>query len=137
MFRFRFKFLADSYLLLFSFFLGMIGAALFFWWRYPVFPSYFILQSWNNRKQKLYRSVSDRHKTAFFPVGCRVALRAYGLQCMAVWDTDLFLVFQPGNGSYLFYIGKGTLGTASVFAFPSSSGDILSHGLVRSFQMVF
>lgn len=40
MFRFRFKFLADSYLLLFSFFLGMIGAALFFWWRYPVFPSY-------------------------------------------------------------------------------------------------
>ena len=30
MFRFRFKFLADSYLLLFSFFLGMIGAALVF-----------------------------------------------------------------------------------------------------------
>ena len=131
MFRFRFKFLADSYLLLFSFFLGMIGAAL------SCISFLFILQSWNNRKQKLYRSVSDRHKTAFFPAGCRVALRAYGLQCMAVWDTDLFLVFQPGNGSYLFYIGKGTLGTASVFAFPSSPGDILSHGLVRSFQMVF
>ena len=41
MFRFRFKFLADSYLLLFSFFLGMIGAALFFCWRDPVFPSCF------------------------------------------------------------------------------------------------
>ena len=64
-------------------------------------------------------------------------LDRFSLQCMAVWDTDLFLVFQPGNGSYLFYIGKGTLGTASVFAFPSSPGDILSHGLVRSFQMVF
>lgn len=137
MFRFRFKFLADSYLLLFSFFLGMIGAALFFWWRYPVFPSYLFYSYGITGNQKLYRSVSDRHKTAFFPAGCRVALRAYGLQCMAVWDTDLFLVFQPGNGSYLFYIGKGTLGTASVFAFPSSSGDILSHGLVRSFQMVF
>lgn len=137
MFRFRFKFLADSYLLLFSFFSGNDRGSVIFLVALSCISFLFILQLWNNRKQKLYRSVSDRHKTAFFPAGCRVALRAYGLQCMAVWDTDLFLVFQPGNGSYLFYIGKGTLGTASVFAFPSSSGDILSHGLVRSFQMVF
>ena len=122
MFRFRFKFLADSYLLLFSFFLGMIGAALFFWWRYPVFPSYLFYS---------HGITGNKNFTEAFLIVIKQRF------CMAVWDTDLFLVFQPGNGSYLFYIGKGTLGTASVFAFPSSPGDILSHGLVRSFQMVF
>lgn len=137
MFRFRFKFLADSYLLLFSFFLGMIGAALFFWWRYPVFPSYLFYSHGITGNKNFTEAFLIVIKQRFFQLGAGLALRAYGLQCMAVWDTDLFLVFQPGNGSYLFYIGKGTLGTASVFAFPSSPGDILSHGLVRSFQMVF
>ena len=103
MFRFRCKFLADSYLLLFSFFLGMIGAALFFWWRYPVFPSYLFYSYGITGNKKTYGSVSDRHKTAFFPAGVQggsagLRFTVYGclgqkpVSGLSAWEWELFIL---------------------------------------------
>ena len=136
MFRFRFKFLADSYLLLFSFFLGMIGAALFFWWRYPVFPSYLFYSYGITGNKNFTEAFLIVIKQRFFQLG---AGWLCGLTVYSVWLFGIltcFWSFSLGMGVIYFTLEKG-LGTASVFAFPSSSGDILSHGLVRSFQMVF
>ena len=95
MFRFRFKFLADSYLLLFSFFLGMIGAALFFWWRYPVFPSYLFLIVIKQR---------------FFQLG---AGWLCGLTVYSVWLFGIltcFWSFSLGMGVIYFTLEKGLWG---------------------------
>ena len=82
MFRFRFKFLADSYLLLFSFFLGMIGAALFFWWRYPVFPSYLFYSYGITGNKNFTEAFLIVIKQRFFQLG---AGWLCGLTVYSVW----------------------------------------------------
>lgn len=136
MFRFRFKFLADSYLLLFSFFLGMIGAALFFWWRYPVFPSYLFYSYGITGNKNFTEAFLIVIKQRFFQLG---AGWLCGLTVYSVWLFGIltcFWSFSLGMGVIYFTLERDS-GDCLCFAFPSSSGDILSHGLVRSFQMVF
>ena len=130
MFRFRFKFLADSYLLLFSFFLGMIGAALFFWWRYPVFPSYLFYSYGITGNKNFTEAFLIVIKQRFFQLG---AGWLCGLTVYSVWLFGIltcFWSFSLGMGVIYFTLERDS-GTASAF-----SGDIFIHGLVRSFQMV-
>ena len=89
----------------------MIGAALFFLVALSCISFLFILQSWNNRKQKLYRSVSDRHKTAiFFQLG---AGWLCGLTVYSVWLFGIltcFWSFSLGMGVIYFTLEKGLWG---------------------------
>ena len=150
MFRFRFKFLADSYLLLFSFFLGMIGAALFFWWRYPVFPSYLFYSHGITGNKNFTEAFLIVIKQRFFQLG---AGWLCGLTVYSVWLFGILTCFWSFSVERsLTFTGNVTPVTSEpsgftwyaefpfimpAVAFPSSPGDILSHGLVRSFQMVF
>lgn len=101
MFRFRFKFLADSYLLLFSFFLGMIGAALFFWWRYPVFPSYLFYSHGITGNKNFTEAFLIVIKQRFFQLG---AGWLCGLTVYSVWLFGILTCFWSFSleGSYLF-----------------------------------
>ena len=136
MFRFRFKFLADSYLLLFSFFLGMIGAALFFWWRYPVFPSYLFYSYGITGNKNFTEAFLIVIKQRFFQLG---AGWLCGLTVYSVWLFGIltcFWSFSLGMGVIYFTLEKGLWGLP-LFLRSLLPQDILSHGLVRSFQMVF
>lgn len=110
MFRFRFKFLADSYLLLFSFFLGMIGAALFFWWRYPVFPSYLFYSYGITGNKNFTEAFLIVIKQRFFQLG---AGWLCGLTVYSVWLFGIltcFWSFSLGMGVIYFTLEKGLWG---------------------------
>ena len=110
MFRFRFKFLADSYLLLFSFFLGMIGAALFFWWRYPVFPSYLFYSYGITGNKNFTEAFPIVIKQRFFQLG---AGWLCGLTVYSVWLFGIltcFWSFSLGMGVIYFTLEKGLWG---------------------------
>lgn len=110
MFRFRFKFLADSYLLLFSFFLGMIGAALFFWWRYPVFLSYLFYSHGITGNKNFTEAFLIVIKQRFFQLG---AGWLCGLTVYSVWLFGIltcFWSFSLGMGVIYFTLEKGLWG---------------------------
>ena len=125
MFRFRFKFLADSYLLLFSFFLGMIGAALFFWWRYPVFPSYLFYSYGITGNKNFTEAFLIVIKQRFFQLG---AGWLCGLTVYSVWLFGIltcFWSFSLGMGVIYFTLEKGLWGY-----FISWSGTFFPDGLL-------
>ena len=111
MFRFRFKFLADSYLLLFSFFLGMIGAALFFWWRYPVFPSYLFYSYGITGNKNFTEAFLIVIKQRFFQLG---AGWLCGLTVYSVWLFGILTCF------WSFSLGMGV-----ILHWKRDSGDCL------------
>ena len=148
MFRFRFKFLADSYLLLFSFFLGMIGAALFFWWRYPVFPSYLFYSYGITGNKNFTEAFLIVIKQRFFQLG---AGWLCGLTVYSVWLFGIltcFWSFSLGMVVIYFTLEKGLWGLPDhvilelllFYALPRVDTNDIAHRLIRRFgslQRVF
>ena len=63
-------------------------------------------------------------------------MQPYSLQSLAVWAPYLLLVIQPWNGDRLLYCRKRSFWSAIFFAFPFSTGALLSMRLVCPFQVV-